>query len=61
MEERFARDRASVANACSVECSAVAAASRVLTDRMTSAANNPGTVRRTIFVAFRQLAIDELY
>lgn len=39
----------------------MAAASRVLTDRMTSAANNPGTIRRTIFVAFRQLAIDELY
>ena len=40
-------------------CAAVA--SRVLTDRMTEAANNPGTVRRTTFVAFRELAIDELY
>jgi hypothetical protein len=34
--------------------------SRVLTDRMVAAANNPNTVRRTTFVAFKELGIDEL-
>ncbi|MBJ7340288.1 hypothetical protein [Mycolicibacterium sp.] len=38
-----------------------AIASRVLVERMTAAANSPETVRRTTFVAFRELAIDELY
>ncbi|MDT5335937.1 MAG: hypothetical protein QOD90_1442 [Mycobacterium sp.] len=40
-------------------CAAIA--SRVLTDRMIAAANSPDAVRRTTFVAFRELAIDELY
>jgi hypothetical protein len=38
-----------------------ALAARVLVDRMTAAANSPDVVRRTTFVAFRELAIDELY
>jgi hypothetical protein len=33
---------------------------RVLTDRMVAAALSPDVVRRTTFVAFRELAIDEL-
>jgi putative Mn2+ efflux pump MntP len=33
---------------------------RVLTDRMVAEANNPNTVRRTTFVAFKELGIDEL-
>lgn len=40
-------------------CAAIA--SRLLTDRMIAAASSPDTVRRTTFVAFRELAIDELY
>jgi hypothetical protein len=40
-------------------CAAIA--SRVLTDRMIAAASSPDAVRRTTFVAFRELAIDELY
>jgi hypothetical protein len=40
-------------------CAAIA--SRVLTDRMIAAANSPDAIRRTTFVAFRELAIDELY
>jgi hypothetical protein len=40
---------------------AAALASRLLTDRMIAAAANPEMVRRTTFVAFRELAIDELY
>jgi hypothetical protein len=41
---------------------AVAAlASRTLVDRTLAAANSPDVVRRTTFVAFRELAIDELY
>jgi hypothetical protein len=35
-------------------------ASRVLTDRMVAEANNPNTVRRTTFLAFKELGIDEL-
>ncbi|HEV7418574.1 MAG TPA: hypothetical protein VGO30_01865 [Mycobacterium sp.] len=38
-----------------------ALASRALTGRMIAAANSPDVVRRTTFVAFRELAIDELY
>jgi hypothetical protein len=38
-----------------------AVASRLLTERMVAAASSPDTVRRTTFVAFRELAIDELY
>ncbi|BBZ28060.1 hypothetical protein MMAD_23550 [Mycolicibacterium madagascariense] len=38
-----------------------AVASRILSERAISAAANPGVVRRTSFVAFRELAIDELY
>jgi hypothetical protein len=38
-----------------------AIASRVLTDRMVAAANSPDVLRRTTFVAFRELGIDELY
>jgi hypothetical protein len=38
-----------------------AVAAHVLVDRMTAAANSPDVVRRTSFVAFRELAIDELY
>lgn len=34
--------------------------SRILTDRMVAEANNPNTVRRTTFVAFKELGIDEL-
>jgi hypothetical protein len=33
---------------------------RLLTDRMVAAALSPDVVRRTTFVAFRELAIDEL-
>ncbi|TPG37047.1 hypothetical protein [Mycolicibacterium hodleri] len=40
-------------------CAAVT--SRVLVERMTAAATSPDVVRRTTFVAFRELAIDELY
>lgn len=40
-------------------CAAIA--SRVLSERMIAAANSPDAVRRTTFVAFRELAIDELY
>ena len=36
-------------------------ASYGLTHRMIAAANSPDVVRRTTFVAFRELAIDELY
>jgi hypothetical protein len=36
-------------------------ASRVLEDRVAARLANPETVRRTTFVAFRELAIDELY
>lgn len=42
-----------------LSCAAIA--SRLLTDRMTAAAASPDAVRRTTFVAFRELAIDELY
>jgi hypothetical protein len=35
-------------------------AGRVLTDRMVAEANSPNTVRRTSFVAFKELGIDEL-
>jgi hypothetical protein len=35
-------------------------AARVLIDRMIATANNPNTVRRTTFVAFKELGIDEL-
>lgn len=38
-----------------------ALAAHILVDRMTAAANSPDVVRRTTFVAFRELAIDELY
>lgn len=57
-------------NALSVICywivpfaslSLAALASRTLVDRVTAAAADPGVVRRTTFVAFRELAIDELY
>ncbi len=40
-------------------CAAIA--SRLLVERMTAAAGSPDVVRRTTFVAFRELAIDELY
>jgi hypothetical protein len=40
---------------------AAALASRLLTDRLIAAAASPEMVRRTTFVAFRELAIDELY
>lgn len=40
---------------------AAALASRTMTDRTVAAANSPEMVRRTTFVAFRELAIDELY
>lgn len=40
-------------------CAAIA--SRLLTDRIIAAASSPDTIRRTTFVAFRELAIDELY
>lgn len=40
-------------------CAAIA--SRLLVERMTAAASSPEAVRRTSFVAFRELAIDELY
>jgi hypothetical protein len=35
-------------------------AGRVLTDRMVAEANSPHTVRRTTFIAFKELGIDEL-
>ena len=35
-------------------------ASRILIDRMVAAANSPNTVRKTTFVAFKELGIDEL-
>ena len=35
-------------------------AGRVLTDRMVAEANSPDTVRRTTFLAFKELGIDEL-
>jgi hypothetical protein len=35
-------------------------AGRVLTDRMVAEANSPHTVRRTNFIAFKELGIDEL-
>jgi amino acid permease len=35
-------------------------ASRVLTDRMVAEANSPNTVRKTTFLAFKELGIDEL-
>jgi hypothetical protein len=38
-----------------------ALASRTMTDRTIAAANSPDMLRRTTFVAFRELAIDELY
>ncbi|MDT5326831.1 MAG: hypothetical protein QOF25_3983 [Mycobacterium sp.] len=38
-----------------------ALASRTLVNRMIAAANSPDVLRRTTFVAFRELAIDELY
>jgi hypothetical protein len=38
-----------------------ALASRALTDRMIAAATSPDTVRRTTFLAFRELEIDQLY
>jgi hypothetical protein len=38
-----------------------ALASRTLSDRVMAAAADPAVVRRTTFVAFRELAIDELY
>jgi hypothetical protein len=38
-----------------------AIASRVLLDRMVTAATSPHTVRRTTFLAFRELEIDQLY
>jgi hypothetical protein len=40
---------------------AAALTSRLLYERAVSAAASPGVVRRTSFVAFRELAIDELY
>ncbi len=40
-------------------CAAIA--SRLLVERMTAVAGNPDVVRRTTFVAFRELAIDELH
>jgi hypothetical protein len=40
---------------------AAALTSRLLTDRLIAAAASPEMVRRTTFVAFRELAIDELY
>ena len=36
-------------------------ASRVLLDRMIAEATSPHTVRRTTFLAFRELEIDQLY
>ena len=38
-----------------------AIASRILIDRMVAAATSPHTVRRTTFLAFRELEIDQLY
>ncbi|MBI3226109.1 MAG: hypothetical protein HYZ39_13740 [Mycolicibacterium cosmeticum] len=38
-----------------------ALASRVLTERMVAEATSPHTVRRTTFVAFKELEIDQLY
>jgi hypothetical protein len=40
-------------------CAAIA--SRVLLDRMVAEATSPHTVRRTTFLAFRELEIDQLY
>lgn len=40
---------------------AAACVSRLLEDRVTARLANPETVRRTTFVAFRELAIDELH
>ena len=40
---------------------AAAVGSRILSEHAISAAASPGVVRRTSFVAFRELAIDELY
>ena len=41
--------------------SAAAIASRILLDRMVAEATSPHTVRRTTFLAFRELEIDQLY
>jgi hypothetical protein len=40
---------------------AAAIASRILLDRMVAEATSPHTVRRTTFLAFRELEIDQLY
>jgi putative Mn2+ efflux pump MntP len=36
-------------------------ATRILTERMVAAATSPDVIRRTTFVAFKELGIDELY
>ncbi len=44
-----------------VALGAAALASRVLTEHMVAEATSPHTVRRTTFVAFKELEIDQLY